>query len=114
MTRRASEDEIRDFLSEAKTLLSVNKYDFVQRRKNMQDLAANGLTISDVKSQILSLEVEDYYKGPKQDFDRSKPGDIWEFKKNIDDVRFYVKLKITKVNGIDILRCLGFHEDEFA
>lgn len=114
MSARANVENIRDFLTEAKDLMSAGEYDFVERRKNMQALAANGLSLIDAKSQILSLEVGDYYKGPKQDFDLSRPGDIWEFKKNIDGVRFYVKLKITKVNGRDTLKCIGFHEDDFV
>ncbi len=55
---------------------------------------------------------DDYYKGPKQDFDRS--GVIWEFKKNIEEIPFYVKMKIVQENGEHILKCLGFHEDEFV
>lgn len=35
----------------------------------MQTLAQYGLTILDVKSEILDLTVDDYYKGPKQDYD---------------------------------------------
>ena len=62
---------------------------------------------------MLGLVVADYYKGPKKDFDSSKPGDIWEFKKQIEDVQFYVKVKIVLENDEEILKCLGFHEDEF-
>ena len=40
--------------------------------------------------------------------------DIWEFKKNIDGRQFYIKVKIVQVNGEDIVKCLGFHEDDFA
>ena len=58
--------------------------------------------------------VGDYYKGPKQDYDPNRPGDIWEFKKNIDGIQFYVKVKIIQENGKDILKCIGFHEDDFA
>lgn len=113
MNSQASPVDIRKFLMNAKSLISTGNYDFVPRRKNMQALAAHGLSIKDAKSEILSLMVSDYYKGPKQDFDPSKPGDIWEFKKSVDGVQFYVKLKIVQVNGQDILRCLGFHEDDF-
>ena len=84
------------------------------RRKNMQALAQHGLTISDAKDEIFSLVVGDYYKGPKQDLDPLRPGDIWEFKKNIDGRQFYIKVKIVQVNGEDIVKCLGFHEDDFA
>jgi len=110
---QASIEDIRNFLTNAKNLTSTGNYDFVPRRKNIQALAAHGLSIMDAKSEILSLVVSDYYKGPKQDFDPSKPGDIWEFKKSVDGVQFYVKLKIVQVNGQDMLKCLGFHEDDF-
>lgn len=114
MGNQASTSEIALFLERAKRLLSAGKYDFVPRRKNMQALAKHGLTILDAKSEILGLVVGDYYKGPKQDLDPNKPGDIWEFKKNIDEIQFYVKIKIIQENGEDILKCLGFHEDNFA
>ena len=80
----------------------------------MQALAQHGLTITDAKIELLDLVVGDYYKGPKQDFNPDRPGDIWEFKKQIDGKQFYVKVKITQENGEDILKCLGFHEDDFA
>ena len=44
----------------------------------------------------------------------TQPGDIWEFKKNIDGKEFYIKLKIQNRNGNDILKCLSFHEDDFG
>lgn len=114
MSNRAGSSDIAAYLSEIKRLLSTGKYDFVPRRKNMQALAQHGLTITDAKNEILGLVVSDYYKGPKQDLDAKSPGDIWEFKKNIDGMQFYVKVKITQENGEDILKCLGFHEDDFA
>ena len=114
MSNQISTSDVAAYLSEVKKLLSMGKYDFVPRRKNMQALAKNGLTITDAKNEILGLVVGDYYKGPKQDLDSNRPGDIWEFKKDIDGMQFYVKVKITKENGEDILKCLGFHEDDFA
>lgn len=42
----------------------------------MQTLAQYGWTIADVKSEILGLVVDDYYKGPKQDHDLNRPGEI--------------------------------------
>lgn len=114
MGDQAGNAEIVAFLEKAKRLLSAGKYDFVPRRKNMQSLARYGLTIADAKSEILDLVVSDYYKGPKQDLDPNRQGDIWEFKKQIDGVPFYVKIKITQENGKNILKCLGFHKDDFA
>lgn len=114
MGKQANTQDISAFLAKMKRQVSAGKYDFVPRRKNMQALAQHGLTILDAKDEIFSLVVEDYYKGPKQDLDPLKPGDIWEFKKNIDGRQFYIKVKIVQVNGEDIVKCLGFHEDDFA
>ena len=114
MSNQTSAADITTYLTKVKKLLSAGKYDFVPRRKNMQALAQHGLTITDVKNEILGLDVGDYYKGPKQDFDPNRPGDIWEFKKSIDGMQFYVKVKIIQENGEDILKCLSFHEDDFA
>ncbi|MBQ8800254.1 MAG: type II toxin-antitoxin system MqsR family toxin [Lachnospiraceae bacterium] len=116
MGNQASVADITAFLERAKRLISAGKYDFVPRRKNMQALAQYGMTIADAKDELLGLVVGDYYKGPKRDFDQSKPGDIWEFKKNVDGIRnpFYVKVKIVQENGQDILKCIGFHDDDYA
>lgn len=106
--------EISEFLTKMKQLISAGEYDFVPRRKNLQALAEHGLTITDAKDEIFALVVGDYYKGPKQDFDSYKPGNIWEFKKNVDGKQFYIKVKIVYENGEDIVKCLGFHEDDFS
>lgn len=114
MSNRANTSDIADFLARAKKLLSAGEFTFVPRRKNLQALSEHGLTIADAKNEIIGLIVGDYYKGPKEDFDPTQPGDVWEFKKNVDDEQFYVKLKIQNRNGKDILKCLSFHEDDFV
>ena len=114
MSNLANVQDITAFLERMKRLISAGKYDFVPRRKNMQALAQHGLTVLDAKNEMLGLVVGNYYKGPKQDFDYNRSGDIWEFKKEIDGICFYIKVKITQESGEDILKCMGFHEDEFA
>lgn len=114
LNNQANASDISDFLECAKKLIAEGKFDFVPRRKNMQSLAAHGLTILDAKTEIFELVVGNYYRGPKRDLDPDRPGDIWEFKKNIGGIPFYVKLKIVQENKKDALKCLGFHEDEFA
>lgn len=84
MVNQANTSDIMLFLERAKKLLSAGKYDFVPRRKNMQDLMRHGLTIMDAKAELLDLVAGDYYKGPKKDLDPARPGDVWEFKKQID------------------------------
>lgn len=105
-------EEIRNFLNQANRLLKNDDYDFVPRRKNLMDLAAVGLSVLDAKEEISSLKLSDYHKGPKRDFDSSRPGEIWEFKKRIKNKRFYIKLKITTQGNRTILKCLSFHLDE--
>lgn len=112
VNNQASTEEVSIFLENAKKLVAAGKYDFVPRRKNMQALARHGFLIADAKEKILELIFGDYYKGPKQDFNGT--GEIWEFKKNVDGIPFYIKIKIVKENGEDILKCLGFHEDDFV
>lgn len=85
-----------------------------QEEKNMQALAQHGFTITDAKDEILGLAVGDYYKGPKQDLDQDRRGDIWEFKKKVDGIQLYIKVKVVQENGEDVLKCLSFHEDDFA
>lgn len=114
MTYQTNTSEVSLFLVQAKALLSEGNYVFVPRNKNLQALANHGLAIEDAKDEILSLTVEDYYKGPKRDFDHNQPGDIWEFKKIVDGEQFYVKLKIQDRNGTSILKCLSFHEDDYS
>lgn len=53
MSNQASTSDIAAYLARVKKLLSTGKYDFVPRRKNMQALAQYGLTITDVKNEIL-------------------------------------------------------------
>ena len=107
-----SKEEILTFLESSKKLIASGNYDFVPRRKNLLSLAMHGISLNEAKAVITNLTSSDYYKGPKQDF--SRPGEIWEFKKEIGSVDFYIKLKIDLEGNHKVLKCLGFHEDEFA
>lgn len=111
MCNLANKEEVSSFLEKAKELICSGSFVFVSRRKNLQSLAEFGLTIIDAKEELLDLRMKDYYKGPKKDFD--KPGFIWEFKKVIHRKKFYIKLKISADNGKEVLKCLGFHRDDF-
>ena len=113
MGNQASTSDISSFLAKAKSLITAGNYVFVPRGKNLQALSYYGLTVKDAKDEMLGLTVRDYFKGPKEDFDKSQPGYIWEFKKKVDGKRFYVKLKIQNLDGKDILKCLSFHEDDY-
>ena len=93
-------------------LAQKRDFDFVPRRKNLLALSKYGLTVYDAREILTELKSEDYYKGPKKDF--TKPGEIWEFKRQINGTWFYIKLKIVDNAGYTVLKCIGFHEDEFS
>ncbi len=114
MYSRTTKEDIQEFLVHMQRLMIEGRYDFVPRRKNMLSLAKHGLTIADAKEEILGLTIDEYYKGPKCDLDPKRPGDVWEFKKKVGRTAFYVKVKIVVENGLEVLKCLGFHEDDFA
>lgn len=76
--------------------------------KNRNSKRKYGLSQCDIEDYIVSLEVEDLYKGPEPDRDFPEE-ELFIFKKEIiPNVVFYTKLKY-KNNQIKILSC---HEDE--
>ncbi|BAE86296.1 type II toxin-antitoxin system MqsR family toxin [Desulfitobacterium hafniense] len=98
-----SEEEVVQFLKEVKKLIGEGKWDFIPRKKNLKGLAELGLTIPLAKREILSLALKHYDRGPLEDKDR--PGQIWEFIKNIEMQEAYIKLKINQQGCV----CISFH-----
>ena len=100
---------ILQYLVKVKELVSSGSWTLIPRKKNLDSLSNYGITIQEVKNELLSLEVKDYEKGPE--FDYSYSGDIWIFKRFVADQDFYIKLKIDIANdGTEILKCLSFHD----
>lgn len=110
----------REFLKEAKRLVSSGKRDFIKRTYDnhpsgtpvrwLEALGEIGLTEpSQVWNEILRLSPRDFIEGPVLDKDRPKDGKvIWIFKKEVNDILTYIKLKIDVKRGCV---CLSFHKD---
>ena len=99
---------ILQYLLKVKELISLGCWTMIPRKKNIDSISDYGLTFTDVKNELLSLEVSDYESGPEQDYSYS--GEIWVFKRNICNRDFYIKLKIDVAkDGTEILKCLSFH-----
>ncbi len=99
------------YISKVKELVSSGTWTLIPRKKNLDSLSNHGLTIQDVKNELLSLSLSDYISGPEPDYSYS--GDIWIFSRNVNGILFYIKLKIDVTNdGIEILKCLSFHDKE--
>ncbi|MEC1410834.1 hypothetical protein P9C93_09525 [Bacillus safensis] len=109
----------KSFLKEAKRLISRGKYDFIPRTYDhptgkkvrfKEALLDIGLTEpNQIWQEILNLKPSECVKGPELDVARPREGKvIWIFKKEINGVIVYIKLRIrTKGDCV----CLSFHED---
>ena len=86
---------------------------FVPRKKNIKSLEKLGLTTELAKEILLSLTSADYYKGPEEDHDSTRSGEIWIFKKKLDEnITLYIKIKLIKDKKGFIAKCLSFHQWE--
>lgn len=112
-------DQRKAFLREAKQLISKGKRDFIKRTydhpsgtkvKWKEALLDIGLTSPEQAwDEALKLSPKHYIDGPCQDADRPGEGKvIWIFKKEVNGVLTYIKVKIDSKRGCV---CLSFHED---
>nr|WP_306292781.1 type II toxin-antitoxin system MqsR family toxin [Caldicellulosiruptor bescii] len=107
---KLKEEIVRNYLLGIKKLVTIGKWRFIFRRKNIEFLHKWGLLIDDVRDILLDLAPEDYVKGPEQDHDKDREGDIWIFKNSrYLDVCIYIKLRY---NPPEEVVCISFHEDE--
>ncbi len=81
--------------------------DLVPRAGSIETLRFLGLTKRNLEEILLGLSVTDCCAGPKQDRDR--PGEIWEFGKDLDGYEVYIKLKVADIGGAKIAKCISFH-----
>lgn len=99
---------IQNYLFLIKSSISQNKYQFIERKKNIEFLRRNGLTIDDLLLILFDLSSSDYVSGPENDRDTHK-GAIWKFKYNMDGINIYIKINYNPPNDINII---SFHENE--
>jgi len=101
-------EDVRQFLLKFKQIAaSGNGVVLVPRKSTRPTLIELGLTKRNVEAILLSLSVADYCKGPEADRDR--PGEMWFFGKEVEGKEVYIKLKVAKVGGNDIAKCISFH-----
>ena len=98
-------DKVKQFLLDFKQVATINGVDFVPRKGNVLTLSYLGITKKNAEEILLGLSVADCCKGPLPDKD--KPGELWEFGKDIDGQEVYIKLKVVK--ELNIAKCISFH-----
>lgn len=99
------------FLEEFKTLASEGRIWITNRKDTFNTLVELGYTTKDLETLLLSLTVEDYYAGPKQDIYRARDY-YWEFGRVIKHQEYYIKIKIEQGERDERSVCLSFHRAE--
>ena len=109
--RNMTDSELKQ-LYKMKKLISCGKRKFVKRkdRDYIQDLLDIGISEEQAWEEVKSLSKADYWYDDKNTyiFDNDK---ALVFKKIINDVLTYIKLKIEKDKNGEITVCLSFHRD---
>ena len=99
-------------LSKMKKLIKLGKRRFQIRRDRdyLQDLLELGISESEAWNVILELNKHFYFNDPKPSY--YKNTDTLIFKKQINGIVAYIKLKIENNNNQEeIVVCISFHED---
>ncbi len=101
-------EQVKGFLLEFKRVVTQGSgVDLVRRHDTLETLRYLGLTKRDLEEILLGLTVTAYCAGPKPDRDR--PGEVWEFGRDIDGLEIYIKLKVADIQGRKIAKCISFH-----
>lgn len=87
----ATKKEINHFLERLKL---SDSFVIVNTQKNRVTRYKLGITVQDQKDLICDLTDSDYISGPEDDYDSSRPGQIWKFKRSAFKTVFYIKIKI--------------------
>ena len=105
----AQPDEVGYFLQVFHQTKSENGIVFLDRQKNVQALLDLDISATEREAIIDSLEIRNYYKGPRNDGVRIG-GEFWEFGVVVNGMEVYVKLSIGIVEGPVL--CFSFHPSE--
>lgn len=99
-------------LSKMKKLINQGKCRFLIRkdRDYLQELLDIGISESDAWQEILSLSKVDYCPDYRPFYLKSGD-DALVFKKIINGVKVYIKLKIEEYNNNETTLCISFHID---
>jgi len=107
---KITDQEVKSFLREFKTLIRTRHFHVVPRYDNNQALIALGINRKKQKKLLLELGKLNYSSGPKRDVDRN--GEVWIFGTTINTTEIYIKLKIIYHPSGNKAKCLSFHPAE--
>jgi len=102
------------FLNLFKGCMILDLFHVRDREKNLQGLLDLGMDIAERKEVLLSLEPEDYVKGPEPD-DTGSDKEVWFFGKEYNGKEIYIKLRVvrdTKKKNLHRALIWSFHPAE--
>lgn len=105
-----SEDStINAFLKRVK---NIEKIIVIQTDKNRRTRFSLGITIGHQEAIVRNLKVEEYIKGPVDDYDKNRQTKLWVFKHVYEGHVLYIKItEIEIVEDEQTIRCLSCHID---
>ncbi|BCD27129.1 MULTISPECIES: hypothetical protein [Bacillus] len=116
MSTVASIQDIESVLQKTFNHIKEEKIHFEPRKKNMDFINSNGISIEDALWHVEQLTYEEYYRGPSDEKDnRFPPGDYWEFgiPEDFCDLSMEVYVKIKELLHVDNMMCMSFHEAQY-
>ena len=107
---QSSTGDIQKILTDMRLGMDSNRFQPINRSKNIRTLTNLGLTWEDAKEEIYKLGVNEYVSGPDADRDRPGTDDFWKFKKVISGFTIYIKFKVEYMNDGKV-KVVSFHLD---
>jgi len=101
-----TKEEVQEFLEVFKRQKKAYGIMFYQRKKNLKTLLELEISAKQRSRLLEKLQVEDYYKGPRED-GVLKGTQFWEFGKQLKKREIYIKISLG-LEGKPV-RCLSFH-----
>ena len=106
--------EVVEFLSLFKGCIMLDLFHVRDRDKNLQGLIDLEMDITERKELLLSLQPEDYVKGPEPD-DTDSNKEVWFFGKKHNGKEVYIKMRVVQDPKMsDLFRAMiwSFHPAE--
>ena len=91
----AAHSEVIEFLRLFKGCMMLDLFHVRDRDKNIQGLLDLEMDTTERKEVLLSLEPEDYVKGPEPD-DTDSGKEVWFFGKEYNGKEIYIKMRVVQ------------------
>jgi len=105
-----NKEDAKQFLKNFKEKMRIFQIRFKDREQELQTLLDLEITSNDRIEYIKKLSVENYYKGPKENYNPNT-GELWEFGVEVKNKEVYVKISMGMQSKPVI--CISFHVAEF-